>query len=410
MTSSYEIVLEGHMPTGREKFYENVPFAMPPNVRRLDVRYDYSDKIGSDPHLTGGNTVDIGLFDHRGVDFLNAGFRGWTGSARSEFFITGTNATPGYLRGPLTAGRWYVCLGFYKVGPNGCDFRVTVRFTFGDEQTVEMPALLALDTPQKPYPASADGWYKGELHCHSVNSDGDSTAQDVIIQAQALGLDFLAITDHNNLTHLADLARLVGEGFPNLMLIPGCEVTTYRGHWNVWGLEEWVDFRIVSHNDMRRAINFAVERDYLTSCNHPRDYGPMWEYDDVEGYHCVEVWNGPWRLFNEQSLAFWEKRLREGKQLVAVGGSDMHRLKSAHHAHIATPTMWIYCSGEPSASGILAGLRAGHAFISDAPDGPQIYLSSGDAIMGDVLPYADAVDVQVRVVNGKATCLQLIDA
>lgn len=412
MMESYEIVLEGYVPAGREKFYENVLFEMPPNVVRLDVRYDYSDKIGADPHLTGGNTVDIGLFDWRGADFLKAGFRGWTGSARSEFFITATDATPGYLPGPLTAGRWYVCLGFYKVGPNGCDFRVDVRFTFtdGDQQTVELPTLLALDTPQKSYPASADGWYKGELHCHSVNSDGDSPVADIIAQAQFLGLDFLAITDHNNLTHLADLARLAADVSPRLMLIPGCEVTTYRGHWNVWGLQEWVDFRVVSEDDMRRAIAFAVDRGCLSSCNHPRDLGPMWEYGDVEGYQCVEVWNGPWPLLNDQSLAFWEKRLREGKRLVAVGGSDMHRLKSEHHARMSTPTMWIYCSSQPSAAGILAGLRAGHAFISDAVDGPRVYLSSGAAMMGDALAYADEIEIQVRVVNGAGLRLQLLDA
>src|SRR5688500_13267812 len=124
-----DLIIEGRVPAGREKFYQDVPFDMPPGVVRLDVQYAYSEQIGSDPQLIGGNTVDIGLFDWRGEEFLNAGFRGWTGSARSEFFVSTTDATPGYLPGPMTPGTWHISLGFYKVSPRGCDYTVTLRFT-----------------------------------------------------------------------------------------------------------------------------------------------------------------------------------------------------------------------------------------------------------------------------------------
>ena len=92
------------------------------------------------------------------------------------------------------------------------------------------PPLLNLDTPQPSLAARPDGWYRGELHCHSQHSDGDSPPTDLIAEAQKLGLDFLAITDHNNISHLAVLAR---QNPSNLVLIPGFEVTTYipgEGH------------------------------------------------------------------------------------------------------------------------------------------------------------------------------------
>jgi hypothetical protein len=402
--------LEGYLAPDQAQQYHNVPFEMPEGVHRLEVSYEYSHAIGSDPHLTGGNTLDIGLFDQRGAAYPGRGFRGWTGSARSTFFIAHDDATPGYLPGPLDPGEWNVSLGFYKSAPEGCHYTIALRFLIGENsESPALPTLLTLANSRASLPARAGGWYRGELHCHSHHSDGDSDPRDLIATAKALGLDFLAITDHNSISHLAALAALdPGE----LVLIPGCEVTTYKGHWNVWGLEEWIDFRTLTPDLMRQSIRRAVELGYLTSCNHPRAMGPPWEFKAITGQHCIEVWNGPWQLFNSESLAYWESRLRNGERLVAVGGSDAHYLSRPHIARIGTPTTWIYCPDAPTAASLLDGLRAGHAFISDAPDGPQVYLECGDAMMGDGVPRpADgSLDVSARVVNGAGLRLEFHSA
>lgn len=402
-----ELVFTGHVPPGREKFYLDVPFEMPPGVARLDVRYQYTDRISSDPHLTGGNTVDIGLFDARGYEFPAAGFRGWSGSERLDLFITPTEATRGYLYGPLMPGTWAVSLGFYKVGPRGCDYKIYVQFTFGDDSVLDFPPRLTVDSPQPTHPMSADGWYRGELHCHSTHSDGDSTPAQIIAAAETLDLDFLALMDHNNITHTVELERLTT---PNLVLIPGYEVTTYRGHWNAWGADTWIDFRVLTPEMTAQVIAFANAHGALTSCNHPRPYGPSWEYEDVTGYRCVEVWNGPWRLQNTIALDFWERRLRQGQRLVAVGGSDMHRLHADNVvARLALPTTWIYTSEAPTARSLLTALRAGHAFISESPDGPRLDLRSDNTMMGDTRPRpADGLlPVQVRVQGGAGMALEL---
>lgn len=410
MSAAYwtEQTLSGHLPPDAAGDYHLVPFEMPPGVDRLEVRYGYDAAIGSDPGLTGGNTLDIGLFDERGAAYPGPGFRGWSGSAREVFAIGPDDATPGYLPGPLNPGRWHILLGFYKSAPEGCHYTITLRFHHAEAlPRATFPPMLTLANSPASLPARPDGWYRGELHCHSCHSDGDADPCELVAAARALGLDFLAVMDHNAMSHLAALAAL--DPGP-LTLIPGCEVTTYKGHWNIWGLEEWIDFRTLTPDRMRQSIERANALGYLTSCNHPRTMGPPWEFQAEAGQSCVEVWNGPWQLFNAEALAWWEDRLRAGERLVAVGGSDAHYLKRPHIAQIGTPTTWIHCSGQPTAAGLLAGLRAGHAFISDAPDGPQVYLSGGGAMMGDTLPRpaAGGLVVQTRVVGGARLRMELI--
>ncbi|NOG48474.1 MAG: CehA/McbA family metallohydrolase [Chloroflexi bacterium] len=128
------------------------------------------------------------------------------------------------------------------------------------------------------------------MHCHTHHSDGDSDVMTVIRKAETIGLDFLAITDHNVLSQQVALASAE----TRLMLIPGMEVTTYKGHWNIWGAGPWIDFRVLSQDDMQTAVDAALAAGYLISCNHPRPFGPEWSYPEVTGFHCIEVWNGPW--------------------------------------------------------------------------------------------------------------------
>ena len=54
-------------------------------------------------------------------------------------------------------------------------------------------------------------WYKGNLHTHTTNSDGELSPEDVISSYRKKGYDFLVITDHNKLTHLR--SKPVGDGF-----------------------------------------------------------------------------------------------------------------------------------------------------------------------------------------------------
>ena len=194
-----DITLRGTFDATHERRYTHVPFDVPPGVRAMRVVYDYSDRISSDPLLSGGNTLDIGLFDERGIAQSSAGFRGWSGSEKMEFTIDESWATPPYRKGKIRAGRWHVLLGPYKVGPRGCDWKVEIWFDPG------IPA------PRYPFvagighlphvPAARTGWIRGDLHCHTIYSDGDSWPVDMLADAVGRGLDFLGVTDHNQTAH-----------------------------------------------------------------------------------------------------------------------------------------------------------------------------------------------------------------
>src|SRR5213076_3276472 len=56
------------------------------------------------------------------------------------------------------------------------------------------------------------------------------------------GLDFVTLVDHNNRVAHNNLLGYQA-AHPNGLIIPGTEVTTYRGHWNNQGSSNFADFR-----------------------------------------------------------------------------------------------------------------------------------------------------------------------
>jgi predicted metal-dependent phosphoesterase TrpH len=405
MSEPITLILVGEIAPEQQWKYVYLPFDVPENIGRIDVRYSYDAVIHSDPHLTGGNTLDIGIFDSRGYEPHSAGYRGWTGSNKSSFFIALDAATPGYMPGTIQPGVWNIILGPYKVAADGCHYRVEITLTRAENHEAEFPPLLQVsDIPgQRNH---ADGWYKGELHCHTFHSDGDSSPEEIVRRAESLDLDFLAVTDHNNRSQTISLVNLD----TNLILIPGYEVTTFYGHWNIWGDNGWVDFRVQSAENLQQFIETATSRGYLVSCNHPRPYGPDWAFAEVGGFKCVEVWNGPWQLLNTSCLNFWETRLKQGERLTAVGGSDHHFSKRDHIAKLGHPTNYIYCLEPPSAASLLQAMRTGHVFVTESPTGPRLILRSGTALMGDVVmkPINKKLAVSLEITGGEETRLELI--
>jgi hypothetical protein len=370
--------LEGRFTEADVKRYSLVPFSVPPGVRQLQFRLAYTDQIDSDPLVSGGNTLDIGLFDPRGTETGSVGFRGWSGSDKLELVVGEEWATPPYARGPILPGTWNVLLGPYKVGPRGCDWSVEIGF---DPGLSSVPRdLVRQGEPRRPsLPHAREGWLRGDLHCHTRYSDGDSWPSEMLHAGAEAGLDFLGVTDHNNVAHHGEYGP-GGRGFPTV--IPGVEVTTYGGHWNAWGTDRWWEFRTPEGPAVERAMAEAMEAGAFVSINHPKPFGPAWEYDDVRSMHAVEVWNGPWGGLNSVALAFWEARLGGGQRLVAVGGSDTHLLRSREYEgrrapELGMPTTWVEAGIGADATAILEAMRAGRTFVSASPEGPQLYLDAG---------------------------------
>lgn len=368
-----DIILAGRFETAQEKRYAHVPFEVPRGVSQLHMRYSYSDQIDSDPLLVGGNTLDIGVFDERGIAPGSPGFRGWSGSERMAFTIDRDWATLPYAAGPIGAGTWHIQLGPYKVAPQGMDWRVEVFFDAAIPR--EEKTIVREGPPRRPAlpPAAEPGWVRGDLHCHTVYSDGDSWPSEILLAAADAGLDFLGATDHNNAAHHAEY----GAGGGDLpIVIPGVEVTTYRGHWNAWGVRRWFEFREPDGTAVEASMREAADCGALVSVCHPKPFGPPWEYPSARGYQAIEVWNGPWERLNADALRFWEAHLRRGERIVAVGGSDTHNLRAPHHARLGAPTTWVNAGASATPDSVLQAIRHGDVFLSASPRGPQLYLSA----------------------------------
>src|SRR5512137_1739977 len=80
---------------------------------------------------------------------------------------------------------------------------------------------------------------KLDLHIHSTYSrDGTALPKEIVSRCKALGLDGLAITDHNAIRgslEAVELAKMEG-----LFVVRGVEVSTADGHVLAYGVSELV--------------------------------------------------------------------------------------------------------------------------------------------------------------------------
>ena len=364
-------------PEDREKNpYHYISFEVPENTRCLELSYDYTNKEA---------VIDIGLFAPGSIDFLNASvFRGWSGSSKKQLFVCENWATPGYICGPLVPGYWHVILGLYKVPPEGC--KVTIRIRF-HEKMLERPWEPRIGKESKvseKLNGQREKWMRGDLHVHTIHSDGDFHPLEIVEEAKKLGLNYIALTDHNTISQNRYSGVLGG-----VIVLPGEEVTTYKGHMNVIGYKEWVDFRVTNHREILKLHNMLEERNILHYVNHPKPQGPPWEWDHIEKIGGMEVWQGAWRYNNWHSLDIWHRLLSKGSRVLGLGGSDVHKFKEKNPlSRLGNPTTWVL--GIPCPKGVLDGIKRGRVVVTETPRGPfinmHVKLRNRTAGIGDTIP------------------------
>jgi hypothetical protein len=334
-----------------------VPFDVPAGIQRIDVStsHDHFSLLG-----IGRNVLDLGIFGPAGHELGNAeGFRGWSGGARAGFMLSAVNATPGYLAGPIEPGRWALALGPVVLNPLGMDWHATVALTRGVQPSLRpAPVIAGHATRGRGQP----GWYRGDLHTHTVHSDGRRRITEMASAATSAGLDFIVSTDHNTSSANRAWAATTAEG---LEVIAGEEVTTRHGHWLAIALPPcgWVDWRYAPRDDVFATYAARVRADGgLVVAAHPSVPLPgcAWEF----GYHDVdamEVWNGLWNVDDELSLRIWQQLLRHGRRITAVGGSDSH----ASNQPVGRPQTVVYAQGL-SQPDLVKGLRRGRCYLTES--------------------------------------------
>lgn len=336
-----------------EAVYRYLPFEVPRGTAGVTVRYAFEEAPDA--------VIDLGLLD-------SDGFRGWSGADRRQVVVTARASTPGYLPGPLPAGEWQVLLGLYKIPEAGLDYEVEIELGPAALEPLPPPPPRPERPPRLDLPASRGRrWFAGDLHNHSVHSDGVLTPVAVACLAAERGLDFLAITDHNVVSHHAELPAAADHA--GILVVPGQEATTYEGHANALGALPWIDFRR-STDEWLAAVEAGGG---LLSINHPLAEDSEWRRPVQRKPPLTEIWHWTWDRRSEAPLAWWA-----AWGGVPVGGSDYHW--HGHGGLPGEPTTWIEAE-ELSLSALLDALRAGRVAISAEPRGPVLLRHDGDLVV-----------------------------
>ena len=286
-------------------------------------------------------------------------------------------------------------LGLYQVKPQGCHYRTEITFETGLQEVAQEVKLTYI--PQH----TGAGWCRGDLHTHTHHSDAKGSLHDLVRAAEVRGLEVLAVTDHNTVSH----HRALAQQRTSLLLVPGQELTTSRGHANVWGDTGWVDFRLTRDGDLPKLIEHVHNREGLFSINHPKDTGHNWHLPLPDAFDTLEVWQSAWAYRNWESVALADRLLRQGRRFTFVGGSDRHQPAlpdtDPDFLQVGTPTTWLYLAAR-TVEGVLTALRGGRACISEGPTGPWLELTAGGVPMGGTVP--SQVQLVKTRVTGAAGC------
>ncbi len=365
-----EMNLLRHITPAEQGLYLLLPFEMPTNSARLDLHYSYQTHTSEPVNTPEGqfartrrlNIVDIGLIAPDGFQV------GASGSSRSEIMVSEVSATPGYQPHPLTPGSWQIILGAYVIAPEGVDVSITLEFT-----------------PKVPR------WLCGDLHVHTLASDGSLPLEHLAEHARIHGLDFIAVTDHNQAVKRASFPKVEG-----LTIIPGQEWTHYKGHSNFLGLEQPYQGSFIANNpeEVRAIFREANKNGALIVINHPCESNFGFHYDlDSLDYDLIEVWNGPMRPANLEAVARWDAMLKAGRKQVATCGSDYH--EDTFFQRLASPCIYVLADSN-SDSDILKAVKAGRSYFAFSPTKLQLLLDVDGQTFGASLAWREGMQASLK--------------
>ena len=261
--------------------------------------------------------------------------------------------------------------------------------------------------PLPPIASLSNGmWLKGELHIHSRHSNDASNnpISKIIGFCDTVGLDFVAITDHDN--HVdGDVAHNTWADpefhSDSVLLLYGAEWTTTRGHGNVFSAHPYDHQRLYDVRDQRDIVVGAIVKELgiHLSANHPSGKDHFgYSYDMVKS---IEVWNSAIWSKNANAIMIWDDMLSSGRKLTGRGGSDAHHGKpespdkatrNSYQAvanYAGTPTTWVFATTR-SAQAVVDALTNGRVCISANPYAPRVEFYADldqdgkmDMMMGD---------------------------
>lgn len=193
-----------------------------------------------------------------------------------------------------------------------------------------------------------------ELHTHSsLSHDGRDPVELLLEQAQAVGLDALAVTDHDEL----EASRRAAELAPDygLVGIPGMEVTCEAGHVLALGISESIPPEL----SFAETLDRIREQGGLAVVPHPFQesrHGVLDKISKAElaAADAIEVYNS--RLLTGRSNRQAERFARR-RGLPMTAGSDAHIAEMVGQAVTSVDT------DEASVAAILDAIREGRTTV-----------------------------------------------
>lgn len=191
--------------------------------------------------------------------------------------------------------------------------------------------------------------YLGAIHIHSSFSDGTGDVKRICHAAKQAGLDWIIITDHNNMD--------IQEGFiDGVCVIKGEEISPYNNHYLALGMNKLVSPELSAEDFMQEVRNnggFGIaahpdESDMRGNKNRPikwldknlkPDGVEIWNWFSTwaDNYSDKNIFELAWAyLFKHklitgaksETLAWWDKLNKENSNIIpAIGGVDAHALK-----------------------------------------------------------------------------------
>jgi hypothetical protein len=214
-------------------------------------------------------------------------------------------------------------------------------------------------------------WYKGNLHTHTTNSDGDTNPKDVILWYKDHGYDFLSITDHNFITRVHDFGDLVSDEF---ILISGNEISDQFEkiplHLLALGLyDEKIEPTggegIVS--TLQNNVVSIRQAGAVPVLAHPNFHWAFGSKELIAVDDCVlfEVLNAHPLVNNAgdeehpSTEEMWDDALTAGKIIYGIGTDDMHEIATY------PGKSWVMVEAEElTEKSILEALESGNFYVS----------------------------------------------
>ncbi|MGB9820024.1 MAG: CehA/McbA family metallohydrolase [Pseudothermotoga sp.] len=291
------IILEGKMTVEDSKKVLFQEFEVPQNVSVVKIQFEYA------PTSVGPiqNHVNLLVYDSVGR-FMGRYDRG------TKQFVIGTQPSSSAEKTLPLPGKWRICFENHYLFTNVA-YKLSIDFEYG----------------------SLCKSYVGELHTHTVHSDGSLSVKELADYLKDLGFDFFFLTDHSNTTGWRELCDLHGiRGFP------GQELNTFNGHGLVLGCNTFIDWKEIDGNrkQISQILHEVHNQHGLMGVAHPFALGdPLcvgckWTYDfDPFKTDFVEIWNADLSRIelNFEAIGNWINNLKKGRRVTATAGRDLHR-------------------------------------------------------------------------------------